>query len=570
MSGRELDEKVETKRQLEVNTNQDIAKLEAYFGASMEMTLKNLPTVCVHTPSPWPGPYWPTFQDSINVQWSKGEASPAEKYATAFGLDVTDFMNKVSADNGVDSKRSHKKCSSDKDCSSLTDGSACAIRAGKSSGYCIPTWFGICHAWTPASIMETEPKCPVTHNGVTFHPMDLKALISDIYDGASVPTVFTGTRFNGGADSEDEYGRHSSESYRDLNPAFLHIAATNIICKHNATFVADVTAGTEVWNQPVRGFKVYEQTAMSLEEAAQTFYGLEVYPWNAAAMSIVYVKVRMSWIYETYKDGGLVSSGQVDQFTTGAYYYYLLEMDDNGAIIGGEWVYDSDEDHPDFLWFPKAKPAANTVTKIGLSYADVSMLLEKSVACSDSASTTGSTSAGSAESSGSTLASTSSSASTGASTSGSSVSSASASTGSVGPATSSTASGIGSAATETPATQIPATETPVATTTSSGIATVVPAVTTATPSGSQVGGNQGQHDSDDGHHHHHQQHEQQQQQHEQQQQQREQQHEQQQQQHEQQQQQHEQQQQQREQQHEQQQQQHEQQQHQREQQHEQQ
>ncbi|KAF1778037.1 Transglutaminase elicitor [Phytophthora cactorum] len=332
VSGRELDEKLQTKRQLEANTNKDIAKLEAYFGTSMETTLKNLPTEGVHTPSPWPGPYWPTYQDGINVQWSQGEASPAE--------------------NG------------------------CGIRAGQSSGYCIPTWYGICHAWTPASMLEAEPNCPVTHNGVTFHPMDLKALISDIYDGASISTLFTGTRFNGGSNTPDEYGRHSSAAYRDLNPAFFHITAANLLGKLNATFIADVTAGSEVWNQPVRGFKVYEQTEMSLEEAAQTFYGLETYPWNAAAKSIVYVKSRLSWIFETYTDGGLVSSGQVDQFTTGAYYTYLLEMDDDGTIIGGEWVYKSDDDHPDFIWFPKAKPAADTVTSIGLSYADVSMLLE--------------------------------------------------------------------------------------------------------------------------------------------------------------------------------------------------
>ncbi|KAF1778036.1 Transglutaminase elicitor [Phytophthora cactorum] len=131
VSGRELDEKLQTKRQLEANTNKDIAKLEAYFGTSMETTLKNLPTEGVHTPSPWPGPYWPTYQDGINVQWSQGEASPAEKYATAFGLDPTDFMNKVSKDNGIDSMSKRTKCTSDNDCASLNDGSGCGIRAGQ-------------------------------------------------------------------------------------------------------------------------------------------------------------------------------------------------------------------------------------------------------------------------------------------------------------------------------------------------------------------------------------------------------------------------------------------------------
>ncbi|EGZ11261.1 hypothetical protein PHYSODRAFT_261536 [Phytophthora sojae] len=477
MSGRRLQEKLEKKRRLEATGNKDIAKLEAYFGTSMEVNLASLPTVGVHTPSSWPGPYWPTYQDSINVIWSPGEPSAAEKYATAFGLDVTDFMDKVSKDNGIDSMSSHTVCSLDSDCSSLTDGSSCAIRTGKSSGYCIPTWYGICHAWTPASMLEEEPRCAVTYNGVTFQPLDIKALLSDVYDGATVSTVFTGTRYNGGTDSTDEYGRHSSDSYRDLNPAYFHIAATNLLGKLNATFIADVTAGSEVWNQPVRGFKVYEQTNMTLEEAASTFYGLEEYPWNSAAKSIVYVKTRLSWIFETYTDGALVSTGKVDSYTTGAYYYYILEMDDDGNIIGGEWVYDSDDDHPDFIWFPKAKPAADTVTSIGLSYADVSLLLQKSVACEGSSS--GSTAAGSAESS--TLASNvaSSSGSTAFSSQPGSASAAS---------TAASTAGSNNAATVAPVTEAPAaTEAPVATeaTTTNTWATTAPAATMATPSTNQ-------------------------------------------------------------------------------------
>ncbi|KAL3660850.1 hypothetical protein V7S43_014252 [Phytophthora oleae] len=478
ISGRKLQEKVEKKRQLEANTNKDIAKLEAYFGSTMETTLANLPTVGVHTPSPWPGPYWPTYQDSINVIWSAGEPSAAEKYATAFGLDVTDFMDKVSADNGIDSMSSHTVCSSDSDCSSLTDGSSCSIRADKTSGYCIPTWYGICHAWTPAAMLEDEPQCAVTYNGVTFQPLDIKALLSDVYDGATVTTVFTGTRYNGGTDSTDEYGRHSSDAYRDLNPAYFHITAANLLGSLNATFIADVTAGSEVWNQPVRGFKVYEQTEMTLEEAASTFYGLETYPWNAAAKSIVYVKTRLSWIFETYTDGGLVSSGQVDSYTTGAYYYYILELDDAGEIIGGEWVYDSDDDHPDFLWFPKAKPAADTVTSIGLSYADVTMLLEKSVACEGSSS--GSEAVGSsasASASASTSASTWNSAPNSASTSGSNAFSSLPGSASTGSATSNT----GSAATVAPVSE--STEAPVATEAATETSTTAPAATTATSSG---------------------------------------------------------------------------------------
>ncbi|KAG7388974.1 hypothetical protein PHYPSEUDO_011437 [Phytophthora pseudosyringae] len=46
-------------------------------------------------------------------------------------------------------------------------------------------------------------------------------------------------------------------------------------------------------------------------------------------------------------------------------YYYILELDDAGEIIGGDCVYNSDSDRPDFLRFTKVKPAADTVTSIG-------------------------------------------------------------------------------------------------------------------------------------------------------------------------------------------------------------
>nr|CAL47420.1 transglutaminase elicitor precursor [Phytophthora cinnamomi] len=376
--------KLQTKRQLEANANQDIAKLEAYFGTKMEMNLQKLPTVGVYTPSPWAGPYWPTYQDSINVCLGARDSRVLLRSTPKALRQGTSrrFMGcRVRRNNGVDSQSGRKKCTSDNDCSALANGSGCAIRDGDTSGYCIPMWFGICHAWAPAAILEAEPNCPVTHNGVTFQPLDIKALISSVYDGAGVGTVFTGARFNGGTDSTDEYGRHSNNAFRDLNPAYFHIASANLLGNLKATFVVDVTAGAEVWNQPVRGFKVYEQTSMTPKKAAHPFYGLQKYPWNAAAKKIVYVKSRLSWIVETYTDGGLVASGEINKYTTGKYYTYLLELDSAGNIIGGEWVYDSDEDHPDFLWLPKAKPAANTVTSVGLSYADVSMLLKKSAAC---------------------------------------------------------------------------------------------------------------------------------------------------------------------------------------------
>ncbi|KAG7389188.1 hypothetical protein PHYPSEUDO_010991 [Phytophthora pseudosyringae] len=376
-----------TLRSMEDSTNSDIQDLETYFGSKMEVnfqTLKRLYSSAQAPTTPWASSYWPTFQDSINHVWKSGEASPSEKYAKAYGLNVADFKNKISARNGVDSRRRSTACTANSDCKSRNDGSVCAKRDGVVSGYCTPGWFGICHAWAPAAILEPEPQCDVTKNGVTFHVMDIKGLITSLYDGASIKTVFTGARFNGpdSPANKDQYGRFTDAARRDLGAGYFHIAISNIMAKQKRSFVVDVTAGAEVWNQPVRSYKVKSMDLVNARVASMRYFGVPSYPFNDKMVRLAYVKTTFSWISESYKDGPLVSTGQIDSYTTSKDFEYLLELDADFNIIGGEWVGQSKDDHPDFLWFPAAKPAANVVASTGLSYAHVQELLKLSLSCS--------------------------------------------------------------------------------------------------------------------------------------------------------------------------------------------
>ncbi|KAF1786922.1 Transglutaminase elicitor [Phytophthora cactorum] len=284
------------KRKLEAVKGDDILKLEEFFGAKMERKLKNLPTSAIHHPSP------------INYEWKKGQPSPAEKYATAFGLDVKDFMDKhiVHLEQRL---RLHNV----------------RYPYNATSGYCIEAWYGLSHALAPASVLEKEPVCPVTFNGVNFHPIDIKGLITDIYDDVD----------------ELDY------RYRDVNPGFFHIAATNLLGKLNHTFIIDRNPDYIVWNQPVYGFEVYEQTRMALKEAAQTFYH-----WRHT------LGTTMLLASSTYADLVVLPD-------SGISYEYLLELDEAEELFGGEWLNTSIDNHPDFLWFPEGKAAADTVTSIG-------------------------------------------------------------------------------------------------------------------------------------------------------------------------------------------------------------
>ncbi|GLE07037.1 hypothetical protein PINS_up016906 [Pythium insidiosum] len=367
----------------------DMARLEAHFKTKMVRNLKELekhPT-SEFSPAPWPASYWPIFQDGINFPWNyeNDKQSPAEKYARAFGHDPKAFMDKISSVNGILSMKDHRACSTDQDCDSLRDGSACGKRMGEDKGRCVPRWFGICHAWAPAAIEEREPSCPVTKNNVTFQPVDIKALITQAYDGSHLATVFTGARFNGPDEpaKKDQDGRYVDPARRDLGAGFFHIAVHNIMGIHKKSCVVDVSSGAEVWNQPVRSYKVVKLEEMSPSEGMQRFFQKSSYSFNDQAKKVAYVQLEFRWVVEGVENGPLVSTGVVDRYTQGATYEYLLELDAQSNIIGGEWVNESREKHPDFLWFPAGKPSMNTVTELGLSYKEIRELLDASADCKE-------------------------------------------------------------------------------------------------------------------------------------------------------------------------------------------
>lgn len=89
--------------------------------------------------------------DGINDEWNKrGEDSPVKKYAKAFKVDYHRMKKEVSIISGVRSQRFKSlPCFADIGCPSRM---ACGKRRGHPVGNCIPLWFGICHAWAPASI----------------------------------------------------------------------------------------------------------------------------------------------------------------------------------------------------------------------------------------------------------------------------------------------------------------------------------------------------------------------------------------------------------------------------------
>jgi hypothetical protein len=237
----------------------------ALFNGSLEYRATELPRTGEARNIPWAGNYWPVYQDSINDKWDGGSSkSPSTKYGEAFG--VTGVEDAVSRYHGIDNNASRTACTTDSQCNSAI-GESCAKRIGQTNGRCIPTWWGICHAWAPAAILIPEPKNPVTYNGVTFKVQDIKALATLVHDRTE--TRFVSLRCNA-LDSEqevnfDKYGRPTgaSLSCRDTNPGTFHVLMTNYLGKQGESFVYDRTWDGEVWNQPLRGYRITKMDDIS-------------------------------------------------------------------------------------------------------------------------------------------------------------------------------------------------------------------------------------------------------------------------------------------------------------------
>jgi hypothetical protein len=353
-----------------VGVLRDIQQLESFIGQPFEKNWSKLPPNAELKRNIWPGPYWPTYADGINSRWAgEGSLSAVEKYAKAFDLDAKVLSDAVSRKSGVDSQSSAQNCTKRSDCKKAE----CAIRNGETEGRCIPGWFGVCHAWAPVAMVEDEPMKAVTINNVTFEPLDVKALITQLYDTARIGTIFTGQRCNIEKPPKDSNDRMVDDECRDVSPDYFHLVLTNYIGRFQQSFVADIFADYEVWNHPVVSYDVSENKP-SFENAMKKYFpnaNSTVYPFNSDAKELLHVSTKMNYITESDEN----TSGLKAKYTRTKYYEYLLELDDQGNIIGGEWVGSSKIDHPDFIYIPTGPPNPDSSILGGIKYSEVKKMI---------------------------------------------------------------------------------------------------------------------------------------------------------------------------------------------------
>jgi hypothetical protein len=217
---------------------------------------------------------------------------------------------------------------------------------GQVKKYQYSSWSGHCNGLAAAGIMTKEPIRNVSYNGVNFSVDDLKALVVESWQGGG---YIIGKRCYNGKVKRDSTGRLTDDACRDLNPGAFHVIVANFLGRFGKSVVVDSESMEAVWNYPVVNFGIIESIDLSKSEANSFLKigGVE-YTYNIDAVYFKKIKMELN-------------------LTSGRHLYeYILELDDVGEILGGEWIGDSKTYHPDFIWREEKPDTENPYLDVGI------------------------------------------------------------------------------------------------------------------------------------------------------------------------------------------------------------
>jgi len=273
---------------------------------------------------PYTGGWYPQSRGGTNVRM-RGN-SPLEKYDAVF--------NASSTAKAVDWERKNH-----------------TVASGDSSA----AWAGHCNGFSAASTRHSEPQKQVTRGSTIFYPEDIKALLAEIHMSAKF--YFLGGNRCGLIESgaltppQNRQDRTTMGLCDDVNPGTFHIAIANWIGIQKHPIIADVHGKEQVWNYPQWKYKI-DSREVDVAEANRIIMGPNsetVYSFNPAAKSFRSVSMTLTRSEASLTEQ-MTSQVDVSKRYKDAVYYYILELDDAGEIIGGEWYGTSQREHPDFIW----------------------------------------------------------------------------------------------------------------------------------------------------------------------------------------------------------------------------
>jgi hypothetical protein len=372
------------------------------FCDPFEDNLNNLPLSGRADVMPWSGYYWPIKNGVISVRYSPNEKNTVREYnpvthtltrPLTWEQSVTKYkqpeehkeITKNLQGKNLSEYINENYSPSEKYDFLVGDYDYTLTNMMKAEGYYVKRdpdgdvagWMGICHGWSPASYMEKRPQQSVkllASDGVTeveFLPDDIKALVTLFWAEGNYTTKFIGSncRYENRDEipSDPETGLWTDPNCFSLSPAALTIAMANQIGIKKKNLIFDPDSNGEIWNQPVYSYEMnyfhllksetYNRTSTTLTNSKVSVSDLEPHRddkfinlllKNKSTNTKTFVGMTMTvnFIFELGPIHGVKHREDNKQKSK---YMYVLELDENDKIVGGEWVHNS---HPTFIWMP--------------------------------------------------------------------------------------------------------------------------------------------------------------------------------------------------------------------------
>lgn len=317
----------------------------------------------------WSAARWTGLADSTNNRWMADELSPVEKYDAAFnGWEETKtFQNLVPFDpvrcdlvthdaqyykdlgpaaewmtRHRGNWAAHDGLDSDSDqaideCDDL-DG--------------VNHQRDLDHAWAAAAMVEHEPVKPVTVGQVTFWPSDIKALLLTIYDNASA-FILTGSCQAQVVERTPD-GILAMKGCAGMSASDFHIMLTNFIGRFEASLGDERSENGQLISRPIDSYFIDLQRDLTAADAL-SLLGLEAspddtYSPNPDARGWAEIHLTLH-ARERSTVGQVGEDGAPGQEVVSTPYHYILELDGQGRVIGGQWLADEGmTTPPDYLW----------------------------------------------------------------------------------------------------------------------------------------------------------------------------------------------------------------------------
>ena len=367
--------------------------------------LSRLPLVGEASSGAWSALPWSGLQDSTNARWLDGELSPMQKYDAAYNEwgNTKNFMelkafNPERCDLEPHDADYYKLLGPAAEWMSRHRGNWAAHDSVDSDGdkavdECddldgVDQQRDLQHAWAAATMVEREPVLPVTVGDVTFWPSDIKALLLTVYDNAT-SFILNGTCRAAIIDRAGN-GDLSLKGCEGTDAGDFHILLTNFVGRFQVVIAMEVADGETTTPRPIDSYLIDVQRQITSDEAL-ALLGLEAsedgaYAPNPDARGWREINLT-SHGRKPAAVGHTDAPEETDSLVVSQAYRYVLELDGDERVIGGQWISDEKESPPpSYLWIAqgprferligKSSPELTAPGNPFVEYSDVSALVQ--------------------------------------------------------------------------------------------------------------------------------------------------------------------------------------------------